>query len=337
MSDRRIVVLRKKRGLDSILVNKNGARLEPKVFRQEDKDVNGAGEYVSDYRGKTFMDTKHFISPIWDTAKSQYSWAGNEQDLTRLIDAMKLRYPKWDERSGSIIRAEDMKENMSRLTYKMDPVFNNPELYGKYYMENGRISLDLNDPRQEFLYLCYKKNSLVDDRGDEGVKSKYARAGSVYELVSPKKEVQRKKATAKKEVQAIILLNALEGDEDKMKMIAETMQLPGYSALTDANGLYVLLKEVAAQNDNYSPRYRKTYQDRFIELAEMDDSDLNVTHQVMSAVNNGIIRKRKDYYIFDGEKISVDHLNMLIKHFLNPANQEEYLKLVEKLNPTESE
>lgn len=304
--------------------------LQPKLYSQEMKDPTSEGVLEGDYKGKTILDTKHFIAPIWSDLKKQWAWGGTPEDLARLIEAMKLRYPRGDKREGQVIKAGD--NVAERLIHRADDVFNHPDLYARYYMDNGRVSLNLNDPRQEFLYLCYKGDHNTHDSNREGAVSKYIAANTRYEIVSPKKESQKKKRDANKELLAFRLLGGLDGNEDRTRAICEIMDLPGYGPNTDLTGAWLLLKEMGAQNINMSSKYNKTYQDRFIELAELTDEELNINHQVVQARNKGIIRRRQGYYLFNGERLEgLTSDSSVLAYFRKPDNQEQYLKLIDLL------
>ena len=244
---------------------------------------------------------------------------------------MKLKYPHNHELSGKTIKGST--SDAERLGDIADPVFANPALYGKYYMENARVSLDLSDPRQEFLYRCYKGDSQTDDKSSDEAVSKYIAAGTKYEIVSPRKENVKAKQSADKEIEAIKLLAAMDSNEQKLRAIAVIMALPQYAPSTDVSGIFLLLKDTAAQNIMFSPKYGKSYQDRFIELAQLSDDDLNINFQVASAKNKGFLRKRQGFYLFNGEKIDgIDSDLQLVNFFRNPKNQEEYMKLINLLD-----
>ena len=99
----------------------------------------------------------------------------------------------------------------------------------------------------------------------------------------------------------------------------------------EKDAAWMLLKEIS-QNTSTSVKYgRKSYQDRFIELAKMEDKELNMTHQVVSARRKGLIRKYKDHYLFDGDKIYLGNDYALVKHFLDPSHQELLIKLMAQL------
>lgn len=330
MAESKIVQIRKKGGLNKILKTKQGGTINPVLYKSKSKNRNEEGTIEGDYRGRTILDTKHFISPIWDDLKKQWSFKGTDQDIARLIKGMKLRYPSGHKREGDLIEADNV---AARLVNIKDEVFCHPDLYGRYYMENGRVSLNLSDPAQEFLFRCYQGNSVTDDKSTDGPVNKFIAAGTKYEIVSPRKENQKAKKDADKEIKAITLLAAMGNNEERMRAVARIMQLPQYNESTDSAGLFVLLKDMAAQNDSQSAKYRKTYQDRFIELSEMTDDELNVISNVIRGDRGGWLRKRQGYYLFNGEKLDgLDNQQQLIRFFQDPKNQDRYVELLDLLD-----
>ncbi len=129
------------------------------------------------------------------------------------------------------------------------------------------------------------------------------------------------------------MLSALNGDEAKMRAICETMDIPGYSKNTDATGLFVLLKDMAAQNTNPSSKYGgRTYQDRFIEVASLKTEELDTTRNVIRAKREGIIRVRPGFFFLKDDKIDGDFNDLkLIEYFKDPKNQNKYSTLLELL------
>lgn len=331
MAEAKIVQIRKKGGLDKIIKERNSkASIKPMLYNSKTKNINEEGTLEGDYKGKTILDTKHFIAPMWNDLKKRWSFAGSPQKLTELINKMKLRYPKNHPQAGQLIKGSET--DGERLINRQDDVFNHPDFYGRFFMENGRVSLDISDPRQEFLYLGYKGDTSVEDKSSDQKVSKYFSAGAKYELISPKQETLSRKRDADKDVKAIKLLAAMDQDEDRMRAICVVMALPQYSPTTDGNGLFVLLKDMAAENKSFSGRYNKTYQERFIELAEMENDDLSINSKVISAKNKGILRKRKGFYLFNGDRIEgLDNDLQLMRYFSDVKNQEDYLKLVDLL------
>lgn len=332
MSEQRIVQLRKKGGLDAITVSKNGGKVTPKLFRSKDRNPNNEGTYEGDYKGKSMLDAKHFLSPMWNDMKRGWSWAGTPEDLARLVKAMQLRYPKGHKLEGEIIKNIPEGE-AQRLTNRLDEVFTHPDLYGRYFMESSRIGLDLADPRQEFMYLCYKGDTFVDDKSSDKKVNNVLTAAARYEIISPRKESKKKKDTSSKRNKALSLLDGMDGDELKMRSIAVIMSLPGYSPKTELEGVYLLLQDQAAENVQMSSRFDKTFQDRFIELASMTDEELKVTKDIIDAKNAGILASRPGHYLFNGERIDgYDSELQIIAYFKNPVNQDRYLQLLDLLN-----
>lgn len=327
MAESKVVQVRKRGGLDRILVEKNKGPIEINEYSQKIKDRNSDGTYQGKYKGHTIPDTKHGISPMWSRLQKQWSWGADFAKLADLITKMRLRYPKGHDKEGQFITAENAQE---RLTYFYDDLFRHPDLYGRFNLENGKLSLNLDDPIQEFLYYCYKGSKVASDKTEDTKVNKYAAGSIKYDLISPKQETLKKKKNADKEVKAFKLLAALDGDEERMRSIAEVMSLPGYDKNTEPNGVFLLLKDMAAQNTDTSPKYgNKTYQDRFIEVASMSDQELDTCRNVITAKNVGIIRLRKDHFDLNGEKIMGQFDEMkLISYFNNIENQEKLLELI---------
>lgn len=330
---RKIVQIRKKSGLDRITVSKQGGTLTPKLFHQEMKDPNADGVILGDYKGRTILDTKYGIAPHWNDLKKQWSWGASTEKLVQLINSMKLRYPKGHNKEGQFIKVLQGENVADRLIHRADDVFNHSDLYGRYFMENGRVSLNLSNPKEEFLFYCYKGDHLVQDKSSDEPVSKFIVAGTKFELVSPKQENKKKKADAGKEIKAITLLAKMDGDEEKLRAVAEIMDLPTYSSATDVTGTFLLLKDMAAQNTTVSAKYNnKTYQDRFIEIASMKDEDLDINLHVLKGKRNGILRRRQDHYLFNGERLDgLKNDIHLVNYFRKPDNHEEYLKLLDLL------
>lgn len=333
VANKGVVQLRKLGGLDKIKVGKTGSLLNPKIFRAERKlGVNESGELEGDYKGRTIINSKTFIAPQWDDLKKQWAWGGNEQDLSRLIKNMRLKYPKNHLKEGQDIKPGKEGEDVNRLVNFYDEVFRHPFFYGKYFMSNGRINLQLSDPIQEFLYLCYLGASNTLDRSSKEKPNKYIAAGARNEIVSPKKEVRDRKQDAEREMEALNLLWAMKDDEDRMRAIAEIMDLPQYSPQTETSGVFLLLKETAAENTAHSSRYGKSYQSRFVELANENDRDLLVSHEIVKAKQKGFLRRRQNGFDFNGKLLTgIDSIPRLIKYFKDTANQEDYLQLSDLL------
>lgn len=326
MSQEQIVQIRKKGGLHTI--KSNAGVIIPKVFHQDKLDPNGEGAYTGDYRGQTILKTKRYICPMWEDLTNQWGWGSTPEKLMELINAMKLRYPEKHENAGQIIKCKSNQEAMDRLTYRLDPLFNHPELY-KFFLEDARLSLNMKDPLQEFLFYCMKGSTIVDNKTGE-VKSGFITAGMQFELVSPKQENKRKKEDVQKEVQAFVLFDKLTANEDKMRAIAEIMQLPGYSKSTASSALIPLMRDHAVTNVEVSSRFGKSYMDRFIELAKTPDEELETHSIIIKAKKSHKLVPRSGYYMFQGKKLkNVTNDIQLVNYFLDPNNQDDYLELME--------
>lgn len=322
----KIVQVRKKMGLRSIKTS-NG-NVNPSIFHQDTKNPDADGTPVGTYRSSGLPNTKQFMSPSWDPLKRQYCWGGTEADLERLILKLKLKYPKDHPEAGKFIKPGDVKY---RLKSYGDEVFENEVFYGARFWEAGKASLQNIDPIEEFLYHCYVGNPKMDQKGNRV--SKYIQSGTTFEMVSPKEEKKEKADNVDVELESIELLLGMVNNEERMRAVCNILQLPGYDfKTTEASSMKVLLKEAADSTDVVARYGNKQVRTRFIEVAKMDDEDLFLTGNIMKAKKMSFLQKRKDHYLFQGEKL--DGLltdQNLVEYFKNPKNFEHYEQLVTAL------
>lgn len=327
-----IVQLRKKGGLRRILYSANGSPINPKEYRQEIMDRNKEGKLVGDFKGDSLPGTRHGIAPMWNAGKNKNAWAwgADEAKLVELIDKIKLRQPKGHKEEGNFITAGNPAD---RLTYFYDDVFRHPVFYGQIFMENNKVVFDLSNPIHEFLYNCYKGYSKTEDSSDPIKISKAKAAGMQYELISPNHEIKLEKKEAQAQVDAIVRLSELSGDEDRMRAIVEIMGLPGYNDNTTADGVFLLLKQQAVeQNEPVSRFGGKTARARFMELSDMENENLDSCRNVIVAKNLGVLRIYKDHFKMNGRDIQgVFDESKLISYFLKPENNKDYGELLNTL------
>lgn len=330
-----IVQLRRKKGLGNIVHSKNGDVLNIKLYSQEIKDRDKDGELVGDYSGTTFPGAKEGMSPTWIKAQNRWAWGGTIADLGELIGKMRLRYPKGHDKEGQFIKPGTEDELRDRLGYLQDEVFTHPDLYGKYFMVDGRFNFNTASAVEKFLMLCKKGDKLwVQDRGNEKSENKFIAAGARYELVSPRAQQKKRKEEVQEEVRAHTLLAALQGDEARLRAVATVLNLPGYGDDTDPDGIYIMLKDTMIGNLDTARKYGgKTNQRRFIEVAEMTNEELDRNSNVVQAIKLGIIRKREGHILVNGAKVDkiYDELGIL-NYFANPSNQEQYLEVLDALD-----
>src|SRR5687768_14631018 len=118
MAESKIIQIRKKGGIDRITVKKNGQTIQPLLYKSKSKNPKEDGDLQGIYKGKTILDTRHFMCPMWNDMKHQWSWGGSVQDLARLVKSMKLRYPKGHKMEGQIITT--LENEADRLTNRAD-------------------------------------------------------------------------------------------------------------------------------------------------------------------------------------------------------------------------
>lgn len=329
MSDK-IVQLKSLKTLDGIQKSVGGRGLNPAIYRQKLKDRKADGTYEGDYREGTFMGSKQFTPPIWNSPKSQWFWGGTADELGALISKMNLRYEKGPKK-GQLIEVGDPE---SRLIDRLDPVFNHTTFFKNFYLSDGRGSLNLTDPKSKFIYFCNRADKKVHDKTDPNTKklSKARRSSAIIEMSSISSQNIEDKNVVDREVHAIKLLAAIENNEKKMRVICEVLRVPGYNKrTTNSGGLFLLLYNQCARNLDNHPALKKPWQEAFIEMCEKDPAELDFLHKIKMGLSKGILVKRGNYYHFKGERLDFSTEGQLIEFFKATANQDRYLDLLDSL------
>jgi len=329
-SNQELIRIEKIKGLNKIKINEQGSLLAPNLFGAKSK-TDEQGRLIGPYKGVTFFHAKEFLAPHWDDVKNQWFWGGTHQELVRLIKEMELKYERGP-KEGQII--EPNEENPERhLKDFNDPVFRHISLYGQSYMDEGIVNLRQNDAIQRFLTLCYKANTHVDDSDNDSQISPYIRAGQRYKMISPKTQAERDKREVFDEVDAVVLFDKIKTNETKLRAIAEIMEISGYGDSTEFDGLVRLFYQYAVKGDKPIHKYGgASPRGRFMALAKMKDSDLNITHQVYKGKRRGFLRLGKGFTMFRDKKIDgVTTELQLVNYFLDPKNDEDYRDLLDLL------
>ena len=324
MSQHQVVQLRKKGGIETIEVNKNGGKISPKLFLKSDKKRTGDGRLDGDYKGQ-ILNTRQFRTPTFSARKRAWDFNGTEKDLARLIKDCKLRYPKDHRESGKIIEPENVG---LRLTDIADPFFTHRYWYTQFFMTNGQMSLSTSSPHQEFVIRCQQGNPDVIDKSEEDKVSKYIRAGASIEMVSPETVGIQAKNDADKDLEAMELFIAMKNDETKIRLVCTAMKLPGYSPSMSLNEAFVQLKDLGAMNHARNAKEKRTWQDTFISNASLSNADLELKVLIILGTKRAFLRFRTNYVDFQGEKLAgITTEKQLIQYFDSPDNQSHYLKL----------
>lgn len=321
------VILKKLGGLGNIKSLKGN----PREYHTNDKNREVEGVYAGEYRQNTLPNARHWLAPYWNDLKNKYCWGGTREQLDLIVDEVKLKFEKGHPDVGKTITPADV--DIHNIT---DAFFTHSHWSLNKAMEGGRIMLNRDIPEEEFFHLSYKGNHMVVDK-TEGETSLNAVAGAKYELVNPKSVKAKKAKDAKKEVDALKLLAS--SSYERQKLIAEIMDLKTYDINDpDPDSLFVALKDEAAENTEVASRFgNKTYQDRFIELADKkttSNEDLEIMGLVLRATKLGVLRKRGNYWQFNSGNNNLSdriegQLNdiQLISFFRKIDNQDYFLAL----------
>lgn len=337
--NQKLVSIRKRGGLQGIKTSTG--TLRPRLFTQKVKDENSDGDLVGDYKDPTFPGAAQFYTPSWDSHKGRWSWGGDEASLTDLIERCRLKeylgkdrgFPKY----GDYIKPEKVAH---RLVDMNDSFFRHPTLWTTIKFEGGRFNFDLNNPIHKALYIMAKGDRYVADKAKkEGRVSKYTKADWKYELVESDVEIIRKVEEAEKDINAIEVFVAIKNDTEKLHKIALIMQLPGYKSTMPDHAVMLLVKDLGAENNAANPKFGgMTNQDKFLELAQMDDTTLEVQAKIITGLRRGRIRRDglKGYTMNGKQLHGVRNESMLIDYFLNDDNVEDFIDLVNWLEAFEN-
>ena len=321
------VIIKKLGGLSTIKSIKGN----PREYGQDVVDRDSDGEYIGEYKEPSLPKSRQGLAPIWNDLKDQYCWGGTREDLDVIVDKVRLTFPKGHRKEGELIKPSDVD-----ITNIADPFFTDSKWYNSKYLEGGRVMLNRDLAEDEFFYLIYKGNHLVVDKtkNQNAVFTK----GSRYEIINPKVVKARKAESAKETVDALIALSNMEFE--KRNLIAEIMDLRTYSIDdVDPDSLFIALKDEAAENNEISSRYGgKTGRERFMELVETENGDLNIMAEIMRAKRLGILRNRGSHWQFNSGNTQLnDRLDgitnetQLINFFRKVDNQDYYIELSKQL------
>lgn len=326
----KIAQLRRMGSIQKVINKVGGTTIRQYRSETQNRDEDGVPD--GDYKIGQIIGTKQYLAPQWHIRKQQWCFDGELQELNQLIEQMKLRYEDGP-RKGEIISIDHAKPE-NRLTDRNDPVFTHSDFYDKFFFESDRADFNQANPKHAFMWMCQLGAPGTLDRSKKKKVSKYDRGILKMEAVSPKNEAKGKREKVENIAKATTLLYMMKDDEDKLHTIATAMALPSYNRKHNTNQVYMAIwSEVIDGNEKPRAKYgNRTIQSRFIELAEKPAAELSIAANVMTGRNSQIIVKRANGYLLNGEVIpdvSTDY--KLIKYFLEPENQAEYLDLVESL------
>lgn len=302
----------------------------PKFFGQERyRPGSESGNDVPlEFNGSTIPGSKRNLTPQWDGLNRAWAWKGTFSDLSRIAGALRLR----DDEQKIIEPDQYSFSNQS------DPFFNHPSLWyneEKQIIE-GNITLKTDVPLDEFYSRCYLGNPSIQD--STKVQSKAMLAGAELEVWSPKAETKAKKSGVMKDDKAIVLLSNM--SVEKQRIIAQIIRPSGFDPKTeDVDLLYVELRESAALNTAVAAKFgNKTWQDRFIELADVSDEELYIVARIIDAKYKGALMKKKGTFHFmdkalygEGQMAIADDID-LIHYFRAPDNDPLFQELIEWLD-----
>lgn len=310
----------------------NGAiRPEEFLTNTSERNEKVIGRGVGTYKGKTFPNVKTFFSPEWDNIRQRWYWEGSHTTLTRLVKSLNLRYGRKHPKHGEAIRVESLE---THLTNFKDPIFQNEELQGKYFVKAGVGSFQLSNPLHEFFYRNLRASRNFFDETLEDNVGKEIPMGVKWLLTGTKAKEVTNRVDVDKRLRATTLLGKLVADDQRLKAIAVLTRIPGFSTTTSANGTLALLEE---QLRVYSDRKINalggmTVIDSFLHYGEMPADQLQFEYNVSRAFKLGIIRPTVGGIKLQGKVIvGPSDQRTATNYFSEIENQEDYHTLINAL------
>lgn len=312
-----VVILKKINKLDLL-------KIPPNLYKTDSMDKDGEMDGI--YKGNTFIGSKRNVTPQWDSLKDRWAFDGTVEDLQRIQDRLRFR----DENNVLIVITEDTFRNME------DPFWASKPLWNTKIMDEGSTSLNPKNPIEELLIRVHKGASYVKDSTEN--QSPYLLSESNLEIINPQAQAEGNIRGTKKLLHASKLLDS--SNSDKKYAIAYIMQIPGFdTSQTDDDTLLNLLFINAVENTGKIYKYGTdiTYQEKFIELAELKNEQLNIALSVSKAKLRGGIVNKPGGFTFNGDKIdggSIKNEKALMDYYLNVKNVDARLELDNYLEAT---
>ena len=312
----------------SKLTTGSGGRLRPAIYEQTVVNPNADGNFVENFEDRPFLRSKRHLTPVWNTLGHAWFFDGTPEALGVLINRMQLRYPKEHERKGQVISNEHANPE-DRLRDRYDPVFNHRKFFTEFSLNEGRMTLDPNEPSHEFMSLCLSADKNVANKSKAGRKNY---GNPAFELNTVGAINKSKKDDVEEMARAMELLTKMKDDLDRMVGVMDIMKVPGYNPkVTELNGAYMLLFAQCVQNSEMVSRFGTTWRKRFIQVAEMSHSDFVFERTVRRGIMKGHLRERGGYYSLLGERLDLTSERELFEFFKNPANSSKFIELEDKL------
>lgn len=325
-------------GLEDTLIlrrvsNIQKLRTTGELYYQEKQDLHSegvpTGESLST-REDSLFNIMLNLTPHWDHDANRWSFYGTIQDLQNLQNRIGL--------VGKDGRRIEITEHSLKNRY--DPFFTHKTLWTTEFLKGKARTLSKESPIEEFYMRTYKGRS--DVKQDNLVQSKFVLDRSKLEIVSPQIIKEKKSREIDKILEGTQKLAKM--SHERMKRIAAIIDPPGYNEnYPDPDALKTLLYDscINSEESNTSRFGTKTYQDRFLELAAMDNATIDVVSKIHSAIKKGIIKPRTTGYLFkgetietlDGNKIKSD--SALEQYYLSDKNLKAFEKLEDVLEATE--
>jgi len=315
-----LIILKRKQNLGQLFKPTPYMYQQSIDYGSEGAEIENPDGTIDEFDPKrdNLLGTTSNLTPHWDKENRRWAFEGSIIDLQNIQKELKLR----DKNDKLIVIDEDS------FTNRLDPFFNHKHLWTSVVMRDGKIPLTNKTKLEEFYQRVYKGRDDIEQNGKD--QSTFETDRSNLELISPKAIKEKSSKDIDMALKANMYL--AEMNFDKQKRIAAILDPPGYNEKhNDPEAIKIMLYDSCVINSEQEID-QKTIQKRFVELAEMNNSDLEVLFIVFQAKNTGKIRRLNGVYHFDGEALGegddkVKTMDHLIKYFLKGKNFDTYKKV----------
>lgn len=260
-------------------------KFSPQQFQLKEAGLDTSNdenyEHVGLFKQDAFLGTYRPLTPRYNLNTNKWGFKGTPLDLKELVGKIQLRYESGDKR-GQIIKPEDVD-----IHNRYDSFFDHTEM--KVTLESGKAKLNLNSPKDKFMYLC-----LLDDPdiGNTHDGNPFMASHQKFELIDINQERAKKADGMDNRIEAYGVFAGMKNNFDRLNAVARALDIIKEDKPEDPSSLLLEIENRWVTNVNNFPNSSKTYQQIFLETAEKDTESLNRMYLVNFGIWKSIIRPR---------------------------------------------
>ena len=252
-------------------------------LKREGLDTKNEDNYESKgaFKLDAFLGTLRQISPKFNLSKRKWGFAGEIVTLKELVADCKMRH-SWGNRKGQIIEPNEVD-----ITNPDDPFFDHPDF--QIRLENGKAKLDLNDPKQKFLYLCFSDDPQITNHKSNT--NTLVTQHQKFEIIDIHEEKAKVAVGLDDKLEAYSLFKNVKNNSDRLISVSRALGLiKDDSKPEDQSALWIEIEKRFVENIGLYPNSTKTYQQVWIETASKTTEELNRMWLIHFGIYKSVIR-----------------------------------------------